>query len=176
MKQRIARMLALAAVVVVSAVAYHPAHQVRAAALPAVTVDIQGAAPREVEDTTQKAVARDYAAAWQALADALDQNRPELLAADFVGTSNEKLVNAITEQRRAGLHRRYVDRGHKVQAVFYSAEGSAMELRDTAQFQIQLLDGDKVVHSEDVTLRYVALMTAAENSWKVRVLESVPSF
>ena len=30
--------------------------------------------------------------------------------------------------------------------MFYSPEGSAMELHDTAQLQIQLLDGDKVVH------------------------------
>jgi hypothetical protein len=28
----------------------------------------------------------------------------------------------------------------------------------------------------DVTLHDVALMTAAENSWKVRVLEAVPGF
>ena len=50
-----------------------------------------------------------------------------------------------------------------------------MELHDTAQLQIQLLDGDKVVASQDVTAQYVVLMTAAENSWKVRVLQEVPA-
>ena len=61
-------------------------------------------------------------------------------------------------------------------AIFYSPEGSAIELQDTAQLQIQVLDGDKVLHSEDVSVHYVALLTAAENSWKVRVLEAVPQF
>ena len=51
-----------------------------------------------------------------------------------------------------------------------------MELRDTLQLQVQLLDGDKVVNTQDATLHYVALLTAAENSWKVRVLQAVPSF
>jgi hypothetical protein len=51
-------------------------------------------------------------------------------------------------------------------------EGSAMELRDTAQVEIQLLDGSKVVHSEQATVNYVALLTPTENSWKVRMLEA----
>jgi hypothetical protein len=119
---------------------------------------------------------QNYTAAWQAMATALDENRPDLLNANFVGTAADKLTDTITEQRKAGLHQRYIDKGHKVDAVFYSPEGSAIELRDTAQLQIQLLDGDKVVHSEDVTVHYIALLTAAADSWKVRVLEAVPSF
>ena len=38
------------------------------------------------------------------------------------------------------------------------------------------MDGDKVLHSEDATVHYIALLTAAENSWKVRVLQAVPAF
>jgi hypothetical protein len=38
------------------------------------------------------------------------------------------------------------------------------------------MDGGNVIHSEDATLHYVVLLTAAENSWKVRVLEAVPAF
>ncbi|MFZ0708182.1 MAG: hypothetical protein WAM71_21460 [Candidatus Korobacteraceae bacterium] len=148
---------------------------VLAANAPAVTLDIQNASPRQIEDATEKAVARDYAAAWQAMADALDQNRLDLLSANFIGTADDKLTETIQQQKKAGLHRRYVDRGHKVQATFYSSEGSAMELHDTAQLQIQLLDGDKVVASQEVTAHYVVLMTAAENSWKVRVLQEVPA-
>lgn len=60
--------------------------------------------------------------------------------------------------------------------IFHSPDGSAIELQDTAELQIQVLDGDKVLHSEDVTMHYVALLTAAENSWEVRVLEAVPAF
>ena len=150
--------------------------RVLAGGRPDVTLDIQNATPRQVEDTTQKAVVRDYAAAWQALAGALEQDRPDLLGTNFVGTANEKLAQTISQQRKAGLHQRYVDKGHDVTAIFYSPEGSAIELQDTAQLQIQVLDGDKVLHSEDVTVHYVALLTAAENSWKVRVFEAVPGF
>ena len=147
---------------------------VLAANTPVVTLDIQNASPRQVEDATEKAVARDYATAWKAMSEALDQNRIDLLSGNFIGTSNDKLAETIKQQKKAGLHRRYVDRGHKVQATFYSSEGSAMELHDTAQLQVQLLDGDKVVASQDVTAHYVILMTAAENSWKVRVIQEVP--
>ncbi len=150
--------------------------RVLAASRPEVTLDIQNATPRQVEDTTQAAVARDYAAAWQALAEALDKNRPDLLGANFVGTANTKLGETISEQRKSGIHQRYLDKGHHLNAIFYSPEGSAIELQDTAQLQIQVLDGDKVLRSEDVSVHYVALLTAAENSWKVRVLEAVPQF
>ncbi len=152
------------------------ADRVLAAGHPEVTLNVRNTTPRQVEDTTQKAIERDYAAAWQALGDALEQNRPDLLAANFVGTAHEKLERTISEQRKSGLHQRYLDKGHRVNAVFYSAEGSAIELQDVAELQIQVLDGEKVLHSEDVTVHYVALLTAAENSWKVRVLEAVPAF
>jgi len=148
---------------------------VLAAETPSVTLDVQGAAPRQVEDATQRAIARDYAAAWQAMSEALDQNRPDLLATNFIGTASDKLTETIQQQKKTGIHRRYVDNGHHVQAVFYSAEGSAIELHDSATMQIQVLDGGKVVASQNVTTQYVVLMTAAENSWKVRVLQEIPS-
>ena len=151
-------------------------NSVLAATAPSVSLNAAQAAPRQVEDTTQKAVARDYAAAWQAMADALDQNRADLLAGNFIGTADEKLTASIDQQRKTGLHQRIVDKGHSVEVVFYSPEGSAMELHDTARLELQVLDGSKVIHSEDATVRYVALLTAAENSWKVRMLEAVPSF
>jgi hypothetical protein len=157
-------------------VATNHAAIVLAANTPTINLNVQNAAPRQIEDATQKAVARDYAAAWQTMTDALDQNRTDLLAANFIGTATDKLAETIHEQSQTGLHRRYTDKGHQVQATFYSTEGSAMELHDTAQLHVEVLDGSKVVHSEDVTIHYVALMTAAENSWKVRVLQEVPSF
>lgn len=143
---------------------------------PAISINIANAGPREVEDTTQRAVARDYSAAWQAMTRALDQNRMDLLNASFIGEADDRLSATITDQRKNGLHQRIVDRSHKVDAVFYSPEGSAIELHDTTEVQLQLMDGDKVIHSEDATIHYVVLLTAAENSWKIRVLEAVPSF
>lgn len=141
-----------------------------------VTVDASQAQPRPVEETTSLAVQRDYSHAWQVLAQAMEENRAELLGAGFAGIARDKLAQAISEQRNHGLKRRYIDHGHRVRVVFYSIDGSAMELQDTASLEIQLLDGNKIVHSEQTAVRYVALLTPAENSWKVRVLESVPGF
>jgi len=166
----------LAAMLIAGAALVLPNQQILADSQTSISVNVQNAGPRKVEDTTQRSVARDYAAAWTAMVQALDQNRTDVLGANFTGTANDKLTASVTEQRKSGLHQRIVDRGHNVQAVFCSPEGSAMELHDTAQVQLQLMDGSKVVHTEDATLHYVVLLTAAENSWKVRVLEAVPSF
>lgn len=138
------------------------------------SLDISKAEPRQVEEATQQAIVRDYGKAWQNMSAALEQNRAELLGPSFTGFAKDKLTKAIDEQKKNGLKRKYIDRGHKVQVVFYSVEGSAMELRDTAQVEIQLLDGSKVVHSEQATVNYVALLTPTENSWKVRMLEAEP--
>jgi hypothetical protein len=147
-----------------------------AASEPSFSLNVQNAGPRQVEDTTERAVARDYAAAWQAMTKAVAENRSDILGANFIGNANEKLAAAIEDQKKNGLHQQIVERGHTIEAVFYSPEGSAMELHDNAQVQLHLMDGSKVVHSEGATIHYVVLLTAAENSWKVRVLEAVPSF
>jgi hypothetical protein len=138
------------------------------------SLDISKAEPRQVEEATQQAIVRDYGKAWQNMSAALEQNRADLLAASFTGFAKDKLTQAIDEQKKNGLKRKYIDRGHKLQVVFYSVEGSAMELRDTAQVEIQLMDGSKVVHSEQATVNYVVLLTPTENSWKVRMLEAAP--
>jgi hypothetical protein len=132
------------------------------------------AAPREVEDVTAKAVVRDYAAAWTTLERALGENRADILGASFVGVAQEKLAEKVKQQQHSGLRIRYVDRGHKLEATFYSPEGSAMQLRDMAQLEVQLLDGDKVVGSQNLTLDYIVLLTVGEDGWKVRVLDAVP--
>lgn len=156
--------------------ALKPGALVLAAGTPTIAIHIEHAAPRAVEETTERALARDYATAWQTMREALDQNRSDLLGANFIGTANEKLSTTIQEQNKAGLHQRITDQGHAVDAVFYSPEGSAIELQDTAHLQIDVMDGGKVIHSENATVHYVVLLTAAENSWKVRVLEAVPGF
>ncbi len=171
--------LSLALALVIAAAVVMPRRSsdtVMAATLPAINLSVDNSVPRKLEDTTQKAVARDYASAWQAMSEALDQNRADLLGANFIGTAGDRLTATVDEQRKSGLHQRFTDKGHKVDAVFYSPEGSAIELHDTAKLQIDLMDGSKVIHSEDATVRYVVLLTAAENSWKVRALEAVPSF
>ncbi|MGZ4835276.1 MAG: hypothetical protein ACXVZZ_06545 [Terriglobales bacterium] len=153
-----------------------PATPVRAAdpQLPNVQLNSDNAAGRPVEELTRKSVARDYAKAWRSLAEAMEQNRASVIDNDFVGVAAEKFAAAVSDQARAGLHTRLVDHGHKLDALFYSPEGLSIELRDTAQLERQVLDGDKVIHSEQVTAHYISLMTPTEVRWKVRLLQEVP--
>lgn len=140
-----------------------------------VKIDVSKAAPRDVEDQTQQSIVRDYGKAWQSLEQALESNKSDLLNAGFIGIARDRLGSSLAEQAKSGMSRRVVDRGHQLQVLFYSIEGSALQLRDTAQLEVQYLDGGKVIHSERLTAHYVVLMTPAENSWKVRILQEVPS-
>ena len=145
---------------------------VQADAKPSVQLNVDQAAPREVDDTVQQAIARDYASAWQALASALNQNNPAALNDNFVGFAQDKLTHRILDQQQAGLKTRIVDRGHKLDAIFYSTDGAAIELRDTATLQTEILDGNTVLHSDQAQVHFYVVMTGAEDRWKVRVLES----
>ena len=138
-----------------------------------VRLTAENAQPRQVEDTTENAIVRDYSAAWKSLESSLAQNRDDQLAANFTGAALDQLKSRLEGQQKNGLRTRLIDRGHKLEAVFYSPEGSAMQSRDTAQLEIQVLDGGQVIHSEQTTLHYIALMTTAEDRWKVRLLEEV---
>ncbi len=141
-----------------------------------VQLSITGATPREVEDTTEKAIVRDYSAAWSALTTALASNRAGALEAGFTGAAQDELAARIEQQAKNGLRTQITDRGHNLEAVMYTPEGSAMQLHDTAQLDIQILDGGKIIHSEHATVHYVVLMTVAEDRWKVRLLQAVPGF
>ena len=138
---------------------------------PNIQLTAEKAQPRTLEDTTQKAVLRDYTAAWQAVEAALANNSAAPLADNFAGFALEKLTQRIKEQRSAGLKTRIVDHGHHVEAIFYSRDGSAMELRDTASIETQVLDGSTVIHSDNAQIQYLVVMTGAADRWQVRVLE-----
>ncbi len=142
---------------------------------PVVQLNSAIVAPREMEDNTEKAVLRDYTRAWQSLATALSENNSAALANDFIGQAQDELQQRVSEQQKSGLRVRYIDHGHNLQAVFYSQDGSAMQLRDSARLEVQMLDGDKVVHSDQFTQSYLVVMTTGENRWKVRVLQALPA-
>ena len=55
---------------------------------------------------------------------------------------------------------------------FIRTDGAAIELKDTASIETQVLDGGTVIHSDQAQIQYYAVMTGAEDRWKVRVLES----
>jgi hypothetical protein len=137
-----------------------------------VTFTSEHSQPRPVEDLTEKAIVREYSAAWQNLARALKDNNPDILQESFVGTAQEKFARQIEQQKAAGLSTNYIDRGHKMDVLFYSPEGSAMQFRDTANLEIQLLENGKVIHSEQVQQQYVGLMTVYGDRWRVRVLQA----
>lgn len=141
---------------------------------PNVQLNTENAAPRQLEDVTQRAVVRDYTLAWQALTTALVNNSTEPLKDNFTGFALEKLTQRVKDQQEHGLKTRILDHGHHVDAIFYSRDGSAIQLRDTANLEIQVLDGSTVLHSEQTKVQYLAVMTGAADRWQVRVLESAP--
>jgi len=141
-----------------------------------VRLDASQIQPRPLEQLTGQSITKAYSNAWKNLETALAENRPDLIDESFVGYAHDKLLSQVKEQQKSGLSTRYVDHGHQVSATFYSPEGSAVQLQDTAQLEIQLLDGGKVVSSQTVTHKYIAVVTVVEDSWKVRVLDAVQSF
>ncbi|HEV2117209.1 MAG TPA: hypothetical protein VGR48_14355 [Terriglobales bacterium] len=165
-----ARACILVAVVFASSVACFGADA------PQVQFDTSHIGPRQMEDVTGHNIPRDWGRAWQTLAVAFEQNRPDLLSRYFTGFAQQKLVSAIATQQKTGLRTRYIDHGHKLAAYFYSPDGGAIELHDTADMEIQVFDGNDLVHKDRVTLHYIGLMTPAADHWEVRLLEAVPSF
>lgn len=139
---------------------------------PTIQLNVKNAQPREVEDVTQNAILRDYTLAWQAMGTSLANNTLQPLNENFSGFALDKLTQRVKDQKEHGLTTRIIDRGHKVDAIFYSPDGAAIELKDTASIETQLLDGGTVIHSDQAQIQYYAIMTGAEDRWKVRVLES----
>jgi hypothetical protein len=143
---------------------------------PRVQLDAENAGPREIEEQTEKAIVRDYGAAWTALNQALERNQPEPLGDLWVGTAKQLFLDALQQQEQSGIRIRYLGQQHQLQAVFYSQEGSALELQDTAQVERQVLDGETVVNSESLTLHYLVVMTPTTDHWQVRIFQSVADF
>jgi hypothetical protein len=133
-------------------------------------VHLQG--PRVLQEQTQAAVIRDYLQGWQTMAAAFDQNRADLLDGDFVGTARDKMGEAILQQSAAGIHTRYQDKSHDLQIVFYSPEGLSIQLIDTVEYTVQVLNRDKVETTQQVRGRYIVVLTPTEVRWRVRVLQA----
>lgn len=142
---------------------------------PNVQLNADNVRPRQLEDTTEKAVLRDYIAAWQAMETAFADNTTAPLSNNFIGFALEKLTQRIKDQRSNDLKTHIIDHGHQLEAIFYSRDGSAIELRDTASIETQVLEGSTVLHSDNAKIQYIAVLTGAADRWQVRVLESVPA-
>jgi hypothetical protein len=142
----------------------------------AVQLDISKAGPRKVEAETEKRIAADYQLAWNNLAQALASSTPVPLYALFVGPAKEWLQQSVASQKKSGLSTHYSDQRHHVQAVFYSPEGDVIELHDTAEYQTQILDGQKQIQSNREAHHFVVLMTPAADRWVIRQLFEVAQF
>lgn len=142
---------------------------------PAVHVEpTDSVGPRPLEKQTETAVIRDYLQAWRSMSAALEQNRADLLDPDFIGTAKEKLAGTIRDQAKLGIHTRYRDTAHDIQLVFYSPEGLSIQVVDTVEYDVQILDGEAVVTTQHVRAPYVAVLTPTEVRWKVRVFQAEP--
>src|SRR5690242_21691099 len=129
--------------------------------IPRVQLNAESVGPRQIEELTGKSIPRDYALAWQTMAQALENNRTDVLDGYFTGFEKDELTQRVKSQIKSGLHTRYQDRGHKLEAIFYAPAGDAMELRDRAQLDMQVLDGGKVIYEEPVIVEYVEIGRAS---------------
>jgi len=146
-----------------------------AAEPPAVKIaNADSVGPRTLEPQTRDAVVRDYLASWQSLNRALDENNAALLDADFTGIAREKLSETVAEQYKLGLRTRYQDRSHNISLIFYSPEGLSIELLDTVEYDVELLDHDNLHVTQHLRTQYLAVLTPTEVRWKVRILQSTP--
>jgi hypothetical protein len=143
---------------------------------PQVTLSVAKVGPRDVEALTQRSVVRDYKFAWANLDLALQSNSTAPLNGLFVGPANVWLSDAVTSQKRSGISTRYSYQIHKLDAVFYAPEGDVIELHDTAEYDLEILDGSKTIHSEHAVVHYIVLMTPGADRWVIRQLQSVPQF
>jgi hypothetical protein len=143
--------------------------------LPQVHLNAEGLAPRPIEQLTGSSIVRYYALAWQAMGQALESDLSNGVGDAFTGFAKERLVRRVAEQGQAGLHVHIVDHGHQVKALFYSTDGTAMQLVDRAELEIQTFDGSKLISTDNSAHTYMILMTPGADRWYVRDLEEVPA-
>jgi hypothetical protein len=139
-------------------------------------LDVKNAGPRQVESLTERGILRDYRFAWTSLAQALEGNALDSLEGPFVGDAKHWLRETVLSQQKSGLSQRYIGQTHHLEAVFYAPEGDVMELHDTAEYQLQISDGGKVIRDQNEVMHYVVLMTPGADRWVIRHLQAVPQF
>jgi hypothetical protein len=134
-------------------------------------VPLDSVGPRPMEPQTQSSLVRDYLQAWQTMAAAFQQNRPEMLDGSFVGAAKDQLLDTIRQQQKLGIQTLYRDQSHDLRVVFYSPEGLSIELLDKVEFDVEIRDNGKTVGKEHVRTNYIVILTPAESKWKVRVFQ-----
>jgi hypothetical protein len=136
------------------------------------TANLQG--PRPLQEQTGTAAIRDYLQSWQVLSAALEQNRADMLDPDFVGSAKDTLTATIQQQTALGISARYQDSVHDLQIVFYSPDGLSIEIADKVEYDVQILEHERVRTTQHVSERYLIILTPAEVRWRVRVFQGAP--
>src|SRR5438105_2138228 len=72
--------------------------------VPRVELSADNIGPRSIEDLTSRSVPRDYAFAWQTMAQALERNQPGLLDGYFTGIAKQDMIQRVNSQIKSGLH------------------------------------------------------------------------
>jgi len=139
-----------------------------------VQLDTKKASPRAVESLTERGILRDYRFAWTSIAQALEVNALYSLEGAFAGDAKQILRDTVLSQQRSGITQQYLNQNHRLQAVFYAPEGDVMELHDTAEYDLRVSDGGKVIHDEHVVVHFVVLVTPGADRWVIRRLQAVP--
>lgn len=127
-----------------------------------------------LREQTASAAIRNYLQAWESFHSAFEQNRVDLLDRDFIGTAKDKLTDTIEQQKTLGIRTSYQDRVHDIQIVFSSPEGLSLELIDSVEYDVQIIDHDKPGSLQHVKTRYVVILTPTETKWRVRVFQAFP--
>lgn len=124
---------------------------------------------------TEHAVVRDYLESWKTMGMAFEQNRADLLEADFVGGAMDKLAGTIKEQSALGIRTQYQDISHNIQFLLYSPEGLSIEFIDVVKFDLRVFDHGHLVATRHETARYLVMMSPSEVRWRVRTFQAVQS-
>jgi len=135
--------------------------------------NLQG--PRQLPDQTAKAAIRDYLESWKSMSSALEQNRADLLDPAFTGVARDKLTGTIQEQAALGIRTGYHDRSHDIQIVFYSPEGLSIQLIDNVQYDVRIIEKQVSKTIQNVSSRFIIVMTPSEVRWRVRVFQADPN-
>jgi hypothetical protein len=125
-----------------------------------------------MRDQTATAAIQNYLDAWRSVKTAFEQNRAGLLDQDFIGTAKDKLSETIRQQSALGIRTSYQDRAHDIQIVFYSPEGLSLELKDSVDYDVQVLDHDQAATTQHLKATYIVVMTPTETRWRVRVFQA----
>jgi hypothetical protein len=129
-------------------------------------------APRPLNEQTRAAVIRDYLESWQSMRTALEQNRADLLDADFVGTARDRLGKTVQDQAALGITTRYHDQSHDIELLFYSPEGSSIELADTADYDVEVLKNGRLLATDPQHAHFIVVLTPSEVRWRVRIFQA----